>query len=46
MIKQFIYDQIHMTDGEKLIKYWWLYLLLFGLTWMIALIYSAMKIKK
>lgn len=24
-MKQFIYDMIHMTDGEKLINYWWLW---------------------
>jgi hypothetical protein len=26
MIKQFIYDMIHMTEGERLINYWWLWL--------------------
>jgi hypothetical protein len=27
-MKQFIYDMIHMTEGEKLINYWWLWLLI------------------
>jgi hypothetical protein len=26
-IKQFVNDMIHMTEGEKLIKYWWLWLI-------------------
>lgn len=26
MIKQFIHDMIHMTEGEKFINYWWLWL--------------------
>jgi hypothetical protein len=25
-MKQFIHDMIHMTKGEKLIHYWWLWL--------------------
>jgi hypothetical protein len=25
-MKQFIYDMIHMTEGERLINYWWLWL--------------------
>lgn len=28
-MKQFIQDMIHMTEGEKLIHYWWLWLLIF-----------------
>jgi sensor histidine kinase regulating citrate/malate metabolism len=24
---QFIQDMIHLTEGEKLIKYWWLWVL-------------------
>ena len=28
-VNQFIYDMIHMTEGEKLINYWWLWLLMF-----------------
>lgn len=27
-MKEFIYDMIHMTEGEKLINYWWLWLIL------------------
>lgn len=25
-MKQFLHDMIHMTEGEKLINYWWLWL--------------------
>jgi len=25
-LSKFIYDMIHMTEGEKLIHYWWLWL--------------------
>lgn len=28
MMQQFIYDMIHMTEGEKLIAYWPLWLVL------------------
>lgn len=28
MIKQFVHDMIHMTEGEKLIEYWWLWITL------------------
>jgi hypothetical protein len=28
-MKQFIYDMIHMTEGEKFINYWWLWLGIF-----------------
>ena len=35
-MKQLIYDMIHLTEGEKLIKYWWLWLIVlvvaFGIT--------------
>jgi hypothetical protein len=27
-MKQFIHDMIHMTEGEKLVHYWWLWLLI------------------
>jgi len=27
MLKQFVYDMIHMTEGEKLIYYWPLWLI-------------------
>lgn len=27
---QFINDMVHMTEGEKLIQYWWLWLLIVG----------------
>lgn len=27
-MNKFINDMIHMTEGEKLINYWWLWLLL------------------
>ena len=26
MLKQFVYDMIHMTEGEKLVYYWPLWL--------------------
>jgi len=29
VMKEFIYNMIHMTQGEKLINYWWLWLILF-----------------
>jgi hypothetical protein len=28
---KFIDDMIHMTEGEKLINYWWLWLIIAGL---------------
>lgn len=28
-MNQFIQDMIHMTEGEKFIKYWWLWLSIF-----------------
>lgn len=30
MIEQFIHDMIHMTEGEKLINYWWLWVTVLG----------------
>lgn len=36
MIKQFIHDMIHMTEGEKLINYWWL--------WITALVVGGLTI--
>ena len=26
-MNKFIYDMIHMTEGEKLIHYWWLWIM-------------------
>lgn len=37
-MKQFIYDMIHMTEGEKLINYWWLWLIILALTVLIILL--------
>ncbi len=28
IIKHFINDMIHMTEGEKFVEYWWLWILL------------------
>ena len=28
MISKFISDMIHMTEGERLINYWWLWLII------------------
>lgn len=28
MIKKFIYDMIHMTEGEKFVSYWYIWLIL------------------
>ena len=27
-MEQFVYDMIHTTEGEKLINYWWLWLII------------------
>lgn len=27
-MNQFFYDMIHMTEGEKLINYWWLWVII------------------
>jgi hypothetical protein len=37
VMKQFFYDMIHMTEGEKLIEYWWLWLILFILAWVFTM---------
>ena len=39
-MNQFIYDMIHMTEGEKLINYWWLWLTFFVLYWGGCIIYG------
>ena len=46
-MEQFIYDMIHMTEGEKLIEYWWLWLL-YGVIVFLAFgfAYGAIKIRK
>lgn len=31
-MRNFIHDMIHMTEGQKLVNYWWLWLsILFGI---------------
>ncbi len=46
-LEQFIYDMIHMTEGEKLIAYWWLWLLIGGGSWAVSLWYwRSEKIKR
>lgn len=27
-MRKFIYDMINMTEGQKLIKYWWIWLII------------------
>jgi hypothetical protein len=27
-MRQFLYDMVHMTEGEKLVHYWWLWLII------------------
>ncbi|SQC55373.1 Uncharacterised protein [Listeria newyorkensis] len=27
-MNQFLHDMVHMTEGEKLIHYWWLWLVI------------------
>lgn len=39
-MKQLIYDMIHMTEGEKLINYWWLWLIILVIVALSALILS------
>lgn len=45
-MKQFIYDMIHMTEGEKLINYWWLWLLTFLMIVAVAFINNFIKNKR
>ena len=40
-MKDFIYNMIHMTQGEKLINYWWLWLILLA----IAIVIGAIQRK-
>lgn len=44
MIQQFIHDMIHMTEGEKLIHYWPLWLVV-GLIGTILYVISALNRK-
>jgi hypothetical protein len=37
-MNQFWRDMIHLTEGEKFIKYWWLWLLIILIVFMIGLI--------
>ncbi len=43
-MKQFFYDMIHNTNGENLIKYWWLWLIY--LLIIVAVSYSAKRRRK
>ena len=36
-MSKFIYDMIHMTEGEKLIHYWWLWLEIIGMSFGVIL---------
>lgn len=42
-MKQFIYDMIHMTEGEKFISYWWLWLAIVLTTIVISVIVDKFK---
>lgn len=37
-MKRFVYDMIHMTEGEKLINYWWLWLIILVIAVLLRLI--------
>jgi hypothetical protein len=39
-MNQFINDMVHLTEGEKLVKYWWLWLAIY----IIAIIYCIIDI--
>jgi hypothetical protein len=43
VIKQFIHDMIHMTKGEKLINYWWLWLSILVVSLFIAFVIEKVK---
>ncbi|HHX59141.1 MAG TPA: hypothetical protein GX707_00125 [Epulopiscium sp.] len=50
-MNQFIYDMINMTEGQKLIKYWWILAIVFAIGILGVLIQSKldrdiMKISK
>lgn len=40
---QFIHDMIHMTEGEKLFNYWWLWLVLATVGFIAGIIHEAAK---
>lgn len=40
-VSEFIHDMIHLTEGEKLIKYWWLWLLIVA-----AIFYVSWRLNK
>lgn len=42
-MKQFIYDWIHLTQGEMFIKYWWLDLLTILITILICFVVSCWR---
>lgn len=38
MLKQFLYDMINLTEGQKFVKYWWLWLvvmILISVYWLV-----------
>lgn len=37
-MRQFFQDMIHMTEGEKLVSYWWLWLIIAAVAGMFLLI--------
>lgn len=45
MIMKFLDDMIHMTEGEQLIEYWWLWLVILFL-FLLYVLYDSKKRKK
>lgn len=43
MIEQFLQDIIHMTRGELFLKYWWLVIIIIGLSVVITQIVARRK---
>lgn len=42
-LKQFIHDMINLTEGQKLVKYWWLWLSIVILTFAYLFIKSRFE---
>lgn len=45
-MNQFISDMIHLTSGEKLIKYWWLWLIILVIVFPLVILHENRKEKK
>ncbi|MGG3798997.1 hypothetical protein [Metabacillus fastidiosus] len=37
---RFIHDMIHMTAGEKLISYWWIWIIISGVLFSVLLLFN------